>query len=58
MKEPAPQNGGYGLEAKEEILMNLFSPIEPIIMRIQSLLVWENPKRSAVMVVCLHILFW
>ncbi|XP_046546457.1 reticulophagy regulator 3-like [Haliotis rubra] len=52
-------SGGYGgVKGLEEDIISLLSPIEPIVMRIQSLLVWEYPHRSAVMFICVHLLFW
>lgn len=36
----------------------VLSPIEPTIMKVQSLLVWEKPVRSAVMIACVHCIFW
>ena len=42
----------------EEQFKSVLSPAEPWIMRLQSLLVWENPKRSAVLFICVHGLFW
>ena len=42
----------------EEQFKTVLSPAEPCIMRVQSLLVWEKPKRSAVLFVFVHVLFW
>ena len=42
----------------EEQFKTVLNPVEPWIMRAQSLLVWENPKRSAVLFICVHGLFW
>ncbi|KAK7110383.1 reticulophagy regulator 3-like [Littorina saxatilis] len=39
-------------------LTELLNPVEPLIMRLQSLLVWEYPRRSAVFLVIVHVLFW
>lgn len=42
----------------ESQLNGLLNPIEPLVMRLQSLLVWEYPRRSAVMLVFTHMVFW
>ena len=36
----------------------LLSPWEPYIMTVQSLLVWENPQHTAILLVVVNILFW
>jgi len=36
----------------------ILSPLEPTIMKLQSLLVWESPIKSAVMFVVVHCFFW
>ncbi|KAK7481191.1 hypothetical protein BaRGS_00027451 [Batillaria attramentaria] len=43
------------MEAK---LNELLNPIEPLVMRLQSLLVWEYPRKSAVMLLFAHLVFW
>ena len=43
---------------REKKLRDLLSPLESFIMSVQSLLVWEKPARSAVMVLCVNGLFW
>lgn len=40
------------------MLTGLLNPVEPLIMRLQSLLVWEFPRKSAVLLVLVHVLFW
>lgn len=41
----------------EENFKEVLSPLEPTIMKIQSLLVWETPVKSAVMIAGLHGVF-
>lgn len=36
----------------------VLSPVEPTVMKIQSLLVWEKPVKSLVMLVIIHGVFW
>ena len=43
---------------KDDILMGYLSPIETSVMTFQNVLVWENPRHSAVLFVVVHILFW
>ncbi|XP_022079725.1 reticulophagy regulator 3-like isoform X2 [Acanthaster planci] len=42
----------------EKRLRELLGPLEGFIMSVQSLLVWEKPARSAVMLLCVNGLFW
>ncbi|KAL5007756.1 hypothetical protein ScPMuIL_016562 [Solemya velum] len=53
------QSGGDAavMEAAERI-NSLLSPTEPTVMRLQSLLVWEKPKQSAVLFLFVHVVFW
>lgn len=46
------------IRAREERLRSILSPIEGLVMNIQSLLVWENAQPSAVLFVCVNIVFW
>ncbi|XP_033639386.1 reticulophagy regulator 3-like [Asterias rubens] len=43
---------------REKKLREFLSPFESFIMSVQSLLVWEKPVRSAVMVLCVNGLLW
>ncbi|XP_072179154.1 reticulophagy regulator 3-like [Diadema setosum] len=46
------------IRTREERLKTILSPMEGLVMNIQSLLVWEKPQPSAVMFVCANIVFW
>ena len=46
------------LEKTEESFRNLLNPAESYVMGIQSVMVWENPKYSAVVFAVVNILFW
>ncbi|CAH1789188.1 unnamed protein product, partial [Owenia fusiformis] len=46
------------VRAREERLRHILNPLEPFIMRLQSVLVWENPKHSAVMFLAVNGVFW
>ena len=46
------------IKQTEDRIINMLGPIEPLVMRIQSLLVWEFPRRSALMFICAHLIFW
>ena len=48
----------FSHKTMEEKLIELLNPVEPLVMRLQSLLVWEYPRQSAVFVVLIHVLFW
>ena len=58
MDQKSPEEKEKQLLQVEEHFKTLLSPAEPCIMRLQSFLVWEKPKRSAVLFVCVHVLFW
>lgn len=48
-------NQPKSIEAK---LIELLNPVEPVVMRLQSLFVWEYPRRSVVLLVVVHLIFW
>jgi hypothetical protein len=48
----------FSPKTMEKALTDLLNPVEPLIMRLQSLLVWEFPRKSAVFLVAIHVLFW
>ncbi|KAJ8313608.1 hypothetical protein KUTeg_008169 [Tegillarca granosa] len=58
MDNLANQNMDDDVKSSEETFKSFLSPIEPLVMRIQSLLVWENPKKSAVLFIIVHLIFW
>ncbi|XP_063421257.1 reticulophagy regulator 3-like [Mytilus trossulus] len=58
MDNPIIPNGDSLNRHSEQILKNILSPIEPFVMQIQSLLVWESPRRSAVLFIIIHAIFW
>jgi len=46
------------LECTEERFRKILNPAESYVMGIQSVLVWENPKYSAIVFAIVNILFW
>ena len=45
-------------KSSENKCNQLLGPWEPHIMTVQSLLVWENPQHTAILLVVVNILFW
>ncbi|KAJ8025010.1 Reticulophagy regulator 3 [Holothuria leucospilota] len=46
------------LRIKEERIRGILSPFEELVMSIQSLLVWENPRRSVLLLLCANGFVW
>ncbi|XP_033104102.1 reticulophagy regulator 3-like [Anneissia japonica] len=46
------------VSVKEKRLISIFNQFESTIMRLQSILVWENPQQSAMMFLGVNGLFW
>lgn len=46
------------LRLKEDAIRNVLSPYEGSVMTIQGLLVWENPRRSFVLLLCVNGFVW
>ena len=46
------------VKTKEKRLMEILSPMEDCIMCIQRILVWENPRQSAAMMLIVNGIFW
>ncbi len=46
------------LQASEARYNDLLSPWEPQIMTTQSLLVWEKPEQSVVLLIVVNVFFW
>ena len=46
------------VKTKEKRLMEILSPMEDCIMCIQRILVWENPRQSAAMMMIVNGIFW
>ncbi|XP_050418625.2 reticulophagy regulator 3 [Patella vulgata] len=46
------------VKLKEKWVAETLSPVEPMVMSLQSLLVWEDPKKSALLFTAVHISFW
>jgi hypothetical protein len=53
-KSESDEKLAYFIETFQEVL----SPLEPTIMKLQSLLVWENPMKSTAMIAGVHCIFW
>ena len=45
-------------KTSEDKCNEMLSPWEPYIMTLQSLLVWESPQHTAILLVAVNILFW
>ena len=58
MESPVSPNGENNDRRSEEVFNNVLSPIEPCVMQVQSLLVWESPRKSAVLFIFVHLIFW
>ncbi|KAK3108508.1 hypothetical protein FSP39_009472 [Pinctada imbricata] len=58
MSDPGYIQGDNGVRGIEQTFLNILSPIEPLVMKVQSLLVWENPKKSALLFLFIHGVFW
>ncbi|XP_070565991.1 reticulophagy regulator 3-like [Ptychodera flava] len=46
------------IKMKEEKLKKVLTPLEPVIMYMQGVLVWEKPGHSIVMFLCVNGAFW
>lgn len=45
-------------ETREERISRVMRPYEAFVVRLQSLLIWENPVMSCIFVVAVNLLFW
>ena len=43
---------------REKRFREILSPLEGYILHLQSLLVWEKPRRSALMFIVVNVVFW
>ncbi|XP_077978314.1 reticulophagy regulator 3-like [Glandiceps talaboti] len=48
----------HQIKAKEDMLKNVLCPLEPVIMYMQGVLVWEKPSQSVVLWLCVNGAFW
>ncbi|XP_064648396.1 reticulophagy regulator 3-like [Lineus longissimus] len=48
----------YLVQNREDNLRSILNPLEPMIMRIQSVLVWERPRISVAMLLFVNFMFW
>ncbi|XP_033762943.1 reticulophagy regulator 3-like isoform X2 [Pecten maximus] len=58
MENSRTRSNDDDVQRAENMFKNILNPIEPLVMRIQSLLVWEYPRKSAVLFICVHGIFW
>lgn len=58
MDSPVSSNGDTYDRRIEETFKSILNPVEPFVMQVQSLLVWESPRKSVVLFILVHAIFW
>ncbi|XP_069111875.1 reticulophagy regulator 3-like isoform X2 [Argopecten irradians] len=58
MENSGTRSSDDDVQRAENMFKRMLNPIEPFVMRVQSLLVWEYPRKSAVLFIFVHGIFW
>ena len=58
MEEIGSEQFMIDINHKEELLRNIFVPLEAKIMYLQGLLVWETPIHSFILFATVNFIFW
>jgi len=57
-RQQQQSEGDEAEESREQRLSRVMRPYEAFVVRLQRLLIWDNPLASGMFVVALNLLFW